>query len=58
MSELKKCQEVMVQNARTCLQQPDLYLGQDPRAQFIQLYQEEEGGMLGVCRLLLVVGDI
>ncbi|XP_021351085.1 ubiquitin conjugation factor E4 A-like isoform X3 [Mizuhopecten yessoensis] len=45
-SELATCQEVMVLNARTSLQQPDLYQGQDPRTQFIQLYQEEMGGAL------------
>lgn len=36
-----KCKEIIVENASTCLRQPDLYAGQDIEAQMIDLMFSE-----------------
>lgn len=40
-TEVQKCKAVLVMNAKTCLQQPDLY-EQNLSKQFIDIYQSED----------------
>ena len=42
--EIKKCKAVIVMNAKTCLQQPDLY-EQNLTTQFVNIYQSEDSFM-------------
>ena len=42
--EIKKCKAVIVMNAKTCLQQPDLY-EQNLTKQFVDIYQSEDSFM-------------
>ena len=45
---LEECYKVILLNAKTCLQQPDLYEGQELDKQFIDLYLENSGFLSGL----------
>jgi len=39
-SDVEKCQYVVLQNCKTCLQQPEMFTGQSIPEQFVDLFVE------------------
>lgn len=55
-AELMKCEEVILLNAKTCLQQSELYPAQLLHKQFVELYLEQNDYLSG--KFFLVSGTV
>ncbi|XP_076074488.1 ubiquitin conjugation factor E4 A-like isoform X2 [Mytilus galloprovincialis] len=52
-AEMNKCKAVIVMNAKTCLQQPDLY-EQNLSKQFVDIYQSEDSFLSSYSHVIMV----